>query len=117
MLAPQIETRTDDVLFELGIAGREFYAENAEPLRETTGIDIGLVESGILQAAGSEAEVETLKARVAWQRQHGHHCEWLDPEEVSREWPWLGATLGGLVAPRDGYLQPVRLVEALRADA
>ena len=117
MLAPQIEVEPDDVLFELGIAGREFYAERAAPLREATGIDIGLSEAGILQVATREAEVETLKARVAWQRQHGHHCEWLDPEEVTREWPWLAATLGGLLAPRDGYLDPVRLVEALRADA
>lgn len=117
MLAPQIEVPIDDLLFELGIAGREFYSENAELLRETTGIDIGLVDGGILQAATAEAEVETLKARVAWQRQHGHHCEWLDPGEVRREWPWLGTTLGGMLAPRDGFVHSVRLVEALRADA
>jgi glycine oxidase len=117
MLAPQIEVAVDDVLFELGIAGREFYSEHATPLRDATGIDIGLCDDGILQVAANEAEVETLKARVGWQRQHGHHCEWLDPEEVARDWPWVAPTLGGLLAPRDGYLDPVRLVEALRADA
>lgn len=117
MLAPQIEVPIDDVLFELGVAGREFYAQNAEGLRDTTGIDIGLAEGGILQAATRELEVETLKARVGWQRQHGHHCEWLDPDEVRRDWPWLATTFGGLLAPRDGYLDPVKLVEALRADA
>jgi glycine oxidase len=117
MLAPQIEVPVDDVLFELGIAGREFYREQAAVLRETTGVDIGWREGGILQVAGKAAEVEVLRERVAWQRQHGHHCEWLDPGEVTREWPWLGPTQGGLLAPRDGYLDPVRLVEALRADA
>ena len=117
MLAPQIDVRPDDVLFELGIAGREFYRENLEPLREATGIDIGLWEGGILQAAADESEVEPLKERVAWQRQHGHHCEWLDPEEVRRDWPWLSPTQGALLAPRDGYVDPIRLVEALRADA
>ncbi len=117
MLAPQIETPVDDALFELGLAGREFYRDAAQQLRESTSIDIGLWEGGILQAASSEAQVETLKQRVAWQRQHGHHCEWLDPEEVRREWPWLGSTQGGLLAPRDGCLDPVRLVEALRKDA
>lgn len=117
MLAPQIGVPIDDPLFEFRIAGREYYAQNAEPLREATGIDIGLTEGGILQVATGEPEVETLKARVGWQRQHGHHCEWLDPEEVNRDWPWLAPTLGGLLAPRDGYLNPVKLVEALRADA
>lgn len=117
MLAPQIEAPIDEPLFELGIAGREYYSQNAEPLRSTTGIDIGLSESGILQTANTEAEVETLKARVAWQRQHGHHCEWLDPEEVRRDWSWIAPTLGALLAPRDGFVDPVRLVEALRADA
>lgn len=117
MLAPQIEVPVDDVLFELGIAGREFYRQQAEVLRDTTGTDIGFWDGGILQAATRPDEVETLKERVAWQRQHGHHCEWLDPDEVRREWPWIGPTEGGLVAPRDGCLDPARLVEALRSDA
>ncbi len=117
LLAPQIEVSHDSGLFQLGIAGREFFHANAGPLKESTGVDLGLWEGGILKAAVAEAEVERLKERVAWQRQHGHHCEWLDPEEVRREWPWLGTTLGCFVAPRDGCLDPVRLVEALRADA
>jgi glycine oxidase len=117
MLAPQIETPVDDPLFELGIAGREFYRENSAPLRDATGVDIGLRESGILQAATTPHEVESLKARVAWQRQHGHHCEWLGPDEVRRDWSFLAATSGALLAPRDGYLDPVKLVEALLADA
>lgn len=117
LLAPQIDVPVDDVLFELGIAGREFYRENVAPLLETTGVDIGLWEGGILQAATAESDVEPLKQRVAWQRQHGHHCEWLDPDEVRLQWPWLAPTHGGLLAPRDGRLDPTRLVEALRKDA
>ncbi|HEU5219495.1 MAG TPA: FAD-dependent oxidoreductase, partial [Gemmatimonadales bacterium] len=117
MLAPQIDAPEDDVLFELGLAGREYYRDVAAPLLESTQIDIGLWEGGILQIATSEAQVETLKQRVASQRQHGHHCEWLDPDEVRRDWPWLAPTQGGLFAPRDGCLDPIRLVEALRKDA
>jgi len=117
ILAPQIEVPIDDVLFELGIAGREYYREVAVPLREATGIDIGLWEGGILQTANSDAQVETLKQRVAWQRQHGHHCEWLDPDEVRRDWPWLAPTHGALLAPQDGSVDPALLVDALRRDA
>ena len=117
MLAPQIEVGADDVLFELGIAGREYYHDHAAELREATGVDIGLRERGIVHVAASEGEVTALKERVAWQRQRGHHCEWLGPEEVRAEWPWLAASYGALVAPRDGSLDPARLVEALRKDA
>ena len=117
MLAPQIDAPMGDEMFELGIAGREFYRDAAGELRESTGIDIGLWEDGILQTAQGETEVVELKERVASQRQHGHHCEWLDPEEVRRDWPWLGPTDGGLHAPRDGSVDPVKLVDALRADA
>lgn len=117
MLAPQIEASANEALFELGIAGREFYRENAAALLENTGVDIGLWEGGILHAASTEPEVEHLKQQVAWQRQHGHHCEYLDPEEVRRDWPWVGPTLGGLLAPRDGSLDPIPLVDALRKDA
>jgi glycine oxidase len=117
MLTAQVEVAAEDGLFELGIAGREFYREQAGPLRETTGIDIGFTESGILEIAATEAEVELLKGRVAWQRQHGHPCEWLDASEVKRDWPWIGSPLGGQLAAHDGAVDPVRLVEALRADA
>jgi glycine oxidase len=116
MLAPQVEASIGDEMFELGVAGREFYRDQAAQLRESTGIDIGLWEGGILQIAASETEVEVLRERVAWQRQHGHHCEWLDPDEVRRDWPGLGATHGGLLAPRDGSVEPDKVVQALRAD-
>jgi glycine oxidase len=117
MLAPQIEVRANDRLFELGIAGREYYHDHAAELRQNTGVDIGLREGGIVQVAVTDSEAAMLKERVAWQRQRGHHCEWLDPAEVREQWPWLAPTHGGLVAPRDGCLDPSRLVEALRADA
>ena len=117
MLTPQVEVASDDALFELGIAGREFYRETAAQLLESTGVDIGFQETGILEVAVTDGEVELLKGRVAWQRQHGHQCEWLDAAEVRREWTWLGLTLGGQFAPHDGAVDPVRLVEALRMDA
>lgn len=116
MLAPQIDATAGDDFFELGIAGREFYRDHAAELRER-GHDIELWEGGILQIASTETEVHTLRERVARQRQHGHHCEWLDPDEVRRDWPWLGPTMGGFLAPRDGCVEPTRVVEAFRAEA
>ena len=117
MLAPQIEARPDDPLFELGLAGRERYQQIAGALKESTGIDIGFWQEGIARVAADEAEVDELKARVAWQRQQGHVCDWFDAEEVKTRWPWLGPTHGALWAPHEAALEPERLVEALLADA
>ena len=117
MLAPQIEAGVDDPLFELGIAGRERYAEIASKLQAETGIDIGFWQEGTARIALEEGEVPELKSRVAWQRQHGHVCDWFDAGEVRSRWPWLGPTAGALWAPREAALHPERLVAAFREGA
>ena len=117
MLAPQIEADGLDPLLELGLAARERYRPLAEALRDSTGIDIGLWQEGIARVASTGGEAEELRSKVAWQQQQGHLSDWLDSTEVRRRWPWLGPTAGALWAPRDGALDPERLVEALRADA
>jgi glycine oxidase len=117
MLAPQIEARRGDVLFELGLAGRELYCDLANLLREATGIDIGLWRGGSAAVAIEESEAADLRSKVAWQRQQGHVCDWLEADEVRERYPWLGPSVGALWAPHEGALDPVRLVEALRADA
>lgn len=117
LLAPQIDPREDSALLELAIAGREYYRDKAAELLDETGIDIGLYDTGILQLARGGAEEDRLRAGVAWQRQHGHRAEWLDPAEVRSEFPWAGANDGALFAPHDGSVDPVNLVEALRASA
>lgn len=117
LLAPQIEAQEDDPLFDLGLAGRGVYESVADALGEATGIDVAFRPCGILQLASGEAQADTLRGKVAWQRQRGHVCDWLDPTEIHERWPWVGASHGALWAPRDGSVHPARLVEALRADA
>lgn len=117
MLAPQVEAQRDDPLFELGLAGRALYQELAPALREATGIEIGFWQEGVVRVAHGEADAADLRSKVAWQRQHGHLCDWLDAGEVSERWPWLRPTFGALWAAREGALDPAALVRALRADA
>jgi len=116
MLAPQIEAREEDPLFELGLAGRNRYADLAGQLLETTGIDIGLWQEGIAQIALDEDSAESYKSKVAWQRQQGHICDWLAAGEVADRWPWMGASHGALWAPEEGAVHPEALVKALLAD-
>ncbi|HEX2449529.1 MAG TPA: glycine oxidase ThiO [Gemmatimonadales bacterium] len=117
LLAPQIEGRQGDLLFELGLAGRELYSDLAETLREATGIDVGLWRGGSASLAMTEAEADDLRSKVAWQRQQGHVCDWLGADEVRERYPWVGDSVGALWAPHESALDPVRLVDAFRADA
>jgi len=117
MLAPQIETTEDETVLEFGLAARELYTDLADALRESTGIDIGLWREGIAWVAEGDDEAAELRSRVATQRQQGHLCDWLDADEVRARWPWLGPTAGALWAPHEGALEPIKLVEALVADA
>jgi glycine oxidase len=117
MLAAQIEARPDDPLLKLGVAARELYRSLAAALKETTNVDIGLWQEGIASVAADEAQAAELRARVVWQRQQGMLSDWLDADEVQVRWPWLCPTRGALWAPREGALEPEKLVRALLADA
>ena len=117
MLSAQAGAGSEDPLFELGIAGRERYAELAPLLREQSGVDIGLWQEGAIRIATEEGDATELRTEVAWQRQQGHLCDWFDAGEVRQRWPWIGPSVGALWAPRDAALHPSRLVEALVKDA
>ncbi len=117
LLAPQIDAWDDPPLYELSIAGREYYRDQGEALREETGIDCDQFDGGILRLARGAQQAAKLRDSVAWQRQHGHRTEWMDPAEVESEYPWIGLSDGALFAPQDGSINPHRLVEAFRASA
>ena len=74
MLAPQIEAGQDDPMFELGLAGREYYSRIAVELAESTGIDIGLWQEGIARVATAEGEVADLRTGGAWHGPRGQRC-------------------------------------------
>jgi glycine oxidase len=117
MLAAQVETGPDDPLLDLALAGRTFLVRNVDALRRTTGIDVGLLQCGILEVVGTESDVERIKERVAWQRQQAHRADWLSADEVAEGWPWLSRCRGGFWSPDDGAVDPERLIAAFRADA
>jgi glycine oxidase len=117
MLAPQIEADGSDPLLPLGLAARDHYPELAAALRDQTGIDLGLWQNGIARIATEPSDAAALQAKVAWQQEQGLTSAWLDRDELRGRWPWLGPAVGALWAPRDGALDPERLVAALLADA
>jgi glycine oxidase len=117
MIAAQVEAQPEDPLFNLAIAGRQFFRTNATVLRETTGIDIGLLECGVLQVVLRHDDVDEMKERVAWQRQQAYRADWLSADDVAEGWPWIAPCLGAQWSPEDGAVDPQRVVAAFRADA
>jgi glycine oxidase len=117
MLAPQIEADSSDPLLALGLAARDHYDALAAALQESTGVQLGLWRGGIARVATNPADAARLQARVTWQQEQGYSSAWLGPDELRHRWPWLGPAVGALWAPRDGALDPGRLVEAMLADA
>ena len=116
ILGPQIE-RADESLLALGLRARDLYDSLGPALTETTGIDIGLWREGIAALAFDEAEAERLRDAVAYQRQAGLRCDWLESAEVAERFPATAPCLGALFAPEDGAVDAPALARALRADA
>lgn len=114
MLAPFAEAQPEDPFLGLCIRARDLYAELVPELEEETGADIGLWNSGILQVAFTEEEVDALKESVAWRRQSGFTVDWISVDELRELAPGIGEeALGAAYAPEDGALDPMALRWAL----
>lgn len=117
MLAAQIEP-TDEHLLPLAVRGRDLYEDLAAGLKDTTGLDVGFLHTGIATVAFDEERGAALFEQVAAQRQAGLRCDWLEAAEFHERWPGAApAARGALFAPEDGSLDPAALAAALLADA
>jgi glycine oxidase len=114
ILAAQEESRAPGPLFDLSIRSRAMFPALAEELRELTGIDIGLRQTGLISVCFAEAEEAELEARYAWQRAAGHRVEWLRGDDLRAAEPALGpAARSALSFPDDGQLEPRLYARAL----
>jgi glycine oxidase len=110
LLAPSIE-REEGHASDFGTAARDRYPAYVEWLRARTGIDVPLNRDGIIQLAVNEAGVRGL------QRGMPSDAHWLDARELTNLEPALSHGLGGVLHPDDGWVDNVRLLEALRTVA
>ena len=110
LLAPSIE-REEGHASEFGAAARDRYPAYIDWLRNRTGIDVPINRDGIIQLAVNDAGVRRL------QRGMSGHARWLDARELSRLEPALSHALGGVLHPLDGWVDNVRLLEAMRMAA
>ena len=110
LLAPSIE-REEGHVSDFGAAARDRYPAYIDWLRDRTGFDVPINRDGIIQLAVSEAGVRGLQRGMPAQ------AEWLDARELGKLEPALGHGLGAVLHALDGWVDNVRLLEALRAVA
>src|SRR5258705_8608604 len=66
ILAPQVEVDDKDDFFQLACASRDLYPEFAESLKEETGVDVELDQSGTLCLGFTAADEAELRHRFDW---------------------------------------------------
>jgi sarcosine oxidase subunit beta len=94
--------------------------EKLGTFREETGVDPGYSPAGYLWLAGSEAELEALRAGQRVQHAEGlHEATEVSPREIAALNPalCLDEVVGGVYCPTDGFVRPLALLDGYLAAA
>lgn len=108
-LDPRPETPMQAAAHRFSIAARDLYPGYVAALAERTGMAIPVNGLGILQLAMDDADVARLSAAVP------DGSSWLDRTALAREEPELAHAAGAVWHPSDGSVEPLALLDALRA--
>lgn len=118
MLAPNAETEYIDDFYRFCSASNALYPRFAEELKEETGIDIELRQTGTLELAFDEVSAERLNNKYTLQREARIEVESLSQLDILRLEPEVSSTVTlGLHYPTDGHVENRKIVEALVAYA
>jgi glycine oxidase len=118
MLAPLVETFESEALLGFAVRGRDLYRELAPALADEGGVDIGLWLDGVVKLACTEADETAGRNLAALHRQQGLNTEWLSASEVRDRCPGITPEIrGGLLAPEDGTVEPLAVLEGLLVTA
>ncbi|MVO99890.1 glycine oxidase ThiO [Paenibacillus sp. N10] len=118
MLGAQSEMHEPGPMFDLARMSRELFPAAADELRELTGMDTGLTQSGMLKAAFTDADAAVLKADIHFQHGAGGRAEWLDAENACRLEPALSRDIRGAeYLPDEGHVLAPELTAALARGA
>ena len=118
MLAPQSEAERADAFFRLACAARDLYPDLAAALREETGVDIELDQTGTLYVALTDADAAECEHRYSWQSRAGLAVEQLTGDEARALEPNVSPrAVAALRFPSDWQVESRRLVAALALSA
>jgi len=82
MLAAQAEFIESASLFEYARQSRTMFSSLAAELQDLSGIEVGLVQEGLLRIATSEEDVIRYHAQAEIQQQRGESVQWLSAAEA-----------------------------------
>ena len=114
ILAPQAEANHADNFFRLACKSRDMYFAFADALREESGIDIELDQTGTLYLAFTENDEAEAAHRYQWQTRAGYEVEPLTADEARMFEPCISSEVrSALRFRRDMQVENRRLVSAL----
>ena len=113
MLAAQAEIEQDGPFFQLALKSQAMFPGLSKELFEISGIDIELVQKGMIKIAETEEMVNEVQLQAAFQRNWDPEIEWLDSHSLRELEPSLSPSVaGGMYLPNDGHVQPLKLSHA-----
>ena len=114
ILGPQAEANQADEFFQLACQSRDLYPAFSGALKEETGIDIELDQTGTLYLAFTEKDVAEIARRYEWQTRAGYEVERLTSTDARMLEPSISSEVrSALRFPRDMQVENRRLVAAL----
>lgn len=114
MLGAQSEFAEESPLIPLALKSRAMFPPLAEELKELTGIDIGLVQKGMLKVAVTEKEAAALRRHYEFWRHTDEPAHWLSGDELAEMEPHVSRDLTGVMhLPSDGQVNAPDLAFAL----
>ncbi|MEQ9318093.1 MAG: FAD-dependent oxidoreductase, partial [Polyangiaceae bacterium] len=118
ILGAQLEDHPSAAMLDLCVASRERFPSFIAEIETASDMHVGYRTCGTMRAAFTDAQRDVLASEVERQRTAGYDAELLDGAAARRLEPALStAVLAAASFPRDGVLDPPKLLEALRIAA
>lgn len=118
ILDPLLEMKSGSPFLPFCLKAFREWSGDLAKIEKLAGKKSGYRECGMLYVALSREDEKNLKARFRWQKKTGFPVQWKTREWILKNEPAVSAhALSGLFYPAIGRIQPVRLIEVMRAAA
>lgn len=118
ILDPLLEMTADSPFLPFCLRAFKGWQGELKRLEKKSGLAVGYRRCGMLYAAFTPQEEETLKKRFEWQRKSGIAVSWKSREWILKKEPEMNpAVMSGLFYPSIGRVQPPRLLKAMKIGA
>ena len=114
ILAPSVDPVAGAALV-FAIAARDRFRAYVSALAEATGVEVPLRVEGVLHLAETDDDARLLQAELATEHARANGAEWVDATALARLEPALAPLPGAVIHPRDGVVNNLVLMRALKA--